>query len=201
MAELSGETNRDVPAMAPPNGALSSQHELDFVQRCMELRLTLLSYLRGILPDHYATEDCLQETFSVLWEKYSETEGEDFRKVAFTCARHKALQWLDRNKVTRLMVVDPAIAQKIAEAAVQSADAFSADVRDHRAEWLRACLKQLAPEQRKLLEARYGADSKGGLLELAKELGRKADALYKQLERLRDVLKSCVERKSRSEDS
>lgn len=201
MAEFSGEANRDAPAMAPPNGALSSQHEFDFVQRCMELRLTLLAYLRGFLPDHFATEDCLQETFSVLWEKYAETTGEDFRKLAFTCARHKALQWLDRNKVTRLMVVDPAIAQKIAEAAEQSADAIPSDVKDHRAEWLRACLKQLAPDQRKLLEARYGADSKSGLLVLARELGRKADALYKQLERLRVVLKSCVERKSRGEDS
>lgn len=182
---------------------MGPQRELDFGQRCMELRLPLSVYLRAILPDHFAVEDCLQEAFSVLWEKYGAEVGEDFRRLAFVCAKNKALQWLDRNKVTRLMVVDPAIAQKIAEAAVHSMEAVAPNEKEQRAEWLRACLKQLAPEQRKLLDARYGADSdsNGGLLELAKALGRKADALYKQLERLRVVLRTCVERKSGGADS
>lgn len=163
--------------------------------------MQLSVYLRAILPDHFAVEDCLQEAFSVMWEKYGAEEGEDFRRLAFVCAKNKALQWLDRNKVSRLMVVDPAIAQKIAEAAVHSMEDVAPNEKEQRAEWLRACLKQLAPEQRKLLDARYGADSKGGLLELANELGRKADALYKQLERLRVVLRTCVERKSGGADS
>jgi DNA-directed RNA polymerase specialized sigma24 family protein len=59
---------------------------------------------------------------------------------------------------------------------------------------LRHCLKKIKPDQRALLESRYSGDSKDELRAFAKRGGRSMDALYKTLERLRELLRACVER-------
>jgi RNA polymerase sigma-70 factor (ECF subfamily) len=63
---------------------------------------------------------------------------------------------------------------------------------DHRISILNDCLDRLSPEQRNILDARYEAADSQALQLLANSLSRKVDSLYKQLERLRTILRDCV---------
>ena len=59
-----------------------------------------------------------------------------------------------------------------------------------RHEALEDCLEQLAPHQRQLVERYYGGTEK--VPEIATELGRSANAVYKVLRKIRLTLFSCV---------
>lgn len=152
----------------------------------------LAAYLRAMVPDHAAVDDCLQETFIILWQRYSTFEGDDLRRVAFTCAKHKGHAWLEKNKVGRLSIVDPDVLVQIAEAAAAAAEETGASLSKLRVAALRQCLDSLSVGERDLIEARYAGKGRESLIVVADKAGRKADAVYKQLERVRVALKKCV---------
>lgn len=183
--------DRHGEAGAASGEALSQADSGDFWLRCMALRPRLASYLRAMVRDGHAVDDCLQETYIVLAQRYSNATGEDLSALAFTCARHKAHGWLEKNRTNRLSIIDPAILGKIAEAAARLEEQEPLDY-STRIVALRGCLNRLSTEQRGLIEARYGGGHGASLTALAGGAGRTLDALYKQLERLRAVLKRCV---------
>lgn len=159
--------------------------------RCQELRPKLATYLRAMLPDHHAVDDCLQDAFVVMTQRYADASDDDLSPLAFTCARNKAHTWLAKNRAGKLSIIDPELMGKIAEAAAHIEEQQPVEY-SARIFALRNCLDLLSAEQRALIEARYGGDRSVSLAVLADGKGRKLDALYKQLERLRAVLKDCV---------
>ena len=58
---------------------------------------------------------------------------------------------------------------------------------------LETCLGKLSAKQREIVERRYLA--KGSLQDLAEESGRSANALYKTLQRIREVLHHCINKR------
>ena len=58
---------------------------------------------------------------------------------------------------------------------------------------LQCCLETISPRQRELIEQRY--TSKGTLQELAHQLGKEPDALYKMLQRVREALHKCISKR------
>lgn len=159
--------------------------------RCQALRPKLATYLRAMLPDHHAVDDCLQDAFVVMTQRYADASDDDLSPLAFTCARNKAHAWLAKNRAGKLSIIDPELLGKIAEAAARIEELEPVEY-STRISSLRNCLDRLSAEQRALIEARYGGDRGVSLAGLADGKGRKLDALYKQLERLRAVLKDCV---------
>jgi RNA polymerase sigma factor (sigma-70 family) len=166
--------------------------------RCQTLRPKLAASLRAMLPDHHAVDDCLQDTFILMTQRYADAGKDDLSPLAFTCARHKAHAWLAKNRTGKLSIVEPELLGKIAEAAarIEAQDPVEYPARIFA---LRDCLNQLSPEQRALVEARYGSDRNASVVALADGKGRKVDSLYKQLERLREILKRCVSGKLASQ--
>jgi RNA polymerase sigma-70 factor (ECF subfamily) len=188
---VEGGIDHPVPGGGEDSAATSPLALDGFWQNCLALRPKLASYLRAMLPDHHAVDDCLQETYLLMAERYREAGADDFSPLAFTCARNKARSWLAKQKVGRLEMIDPELMVKVAEAAAE-AGAPSQEIHSVRIEALRDCLSRLKPEDREVMEARYGEDSNASLTTLATSSGRRMDALYKKLERLRSVLKQCV---------
>lgn len=162
-----------------------------FWQKCMALRPKLAGYLRGMLPDHHAVEDCLQDTFVIMAQRYHEADGDDFSALAFTCGRNKARNWLAKHHTGTLAILSPEMLGRIAEAAACGEEGETIGYGE-RIGVLRACMDLLSPEQRSLINARYGKEAKSSIQILAQRKKRKADALYKQLERLRLLLKRCI---------
>ncbi|MFD0895978.1 sigma-70 family RNA polymerase sigma factor [Luteolibacter ambystomatis] len=153
------------------------------------LRPRLAAYLRAMLPDHHAVDDCLQETFLLIFDRYQDVPNTELPALAFVCARNKARAWLDKQKTGRLVIIDPEVLHQIAE---KAAAATTAEAPGHRVMILRNCLGTLSAEQRELVECRYGGNSIESLEEFAIRRNRRMDAIYKQLERIRGFLKKCV---------
>jgi len=188
--DFGGAQPGDGPAAVPVCDLSQAKAEASWL-RCQALRPKLAVFLRAMLPDHHAVDDCLQDTFVLMAQRYPDAAGEDLSPLAFTCARNKALSWLAKNRVGKLSIIDPEVLGKIAETAAQLEEQDPVEY-PARVSALRECLGRLPAEQRALIDARYGGDPNGALASLAGESARKLPALYKQLERLRGALKRCV---------
>ncbi|GAA5482186.1 sigma-70 family RNA polymerase sigma factor [Haloferula sargassicola] len=182
-----GRTSGNVPAVV-------AEH---FSALLTEVTPALSAYLGTMLRDRGEVEDCMQEAFVVVWEKFNPRwEIEDFRRYAFTCARFKALNLLRKKSSRAIVFMDPKVTEIMDRQIRHHAEEEAATDYHHSIRALETCLGQLADEQRAILAARY--DTGGETLEqLALKLSRKLPALYKQLERLRTALKSCVEKQIR----
>ncbi|NWK55016.1 sigma-70 family RNA polymerase sigma factor [Verrucomicrobiaceae bacterium N1E253] len=190
---------RELPLHAPESGLLQHAVEddaLSFTKHYLATMTSLRAYLGSFLRDHAAVEDCLQETCLVLWNKRQpHWSEEDFRKVAFTSARFKALSWLKKNKPAKHLSLSPELSERLAVLAAQADDSGD-DHRSDRTEALRVCMDGLPERQRALIEARYDANQENALQKLSKQQNRTMAAIYKQLERIRTALRQCVERRA-----
>lgn len=192
MEELPGSGDRAVSLASSLAIAGTSNEAAIFTEYYLETRPSLRAYLTSFIHNHAAVEDCLQETCLVLWKKKeAHWTLEDFRKVAFTCARFKALSWLKKNKPASHLSFSPEIAQKLALKAAETVGA-DGDTQSERMEALLKCLETLPEEQRHLIEVRYDPAESEDLVQMAKKKNRTLSALYKQLERTRTALRNCV---------
>lgn len=174
----------------------SVRHEVEqFTKFYMATRASLRGYLGTMLHSEAACEDCMQEAVMVVWDKRQEGwELEDFRKVAFTCARFKALSWLKKHKPASHLNLSPELSEKLSHKAAELSD-VPMDYQLDRIEALRECVESLPENQREMVKARYESGNADALAALAKEQNKKMHSIYKQLERTRTSLKACVERK------
>ena len=161
-----------------------------YTEYFVETRPALKAYLSSFLgANDEAIEDCVQETGMLVWNKWDgDWDLDSFQKFSFVTARFKALSWLKKHKPARHLVLSPAAMESLAEKSLEIQQ-------DERLDLLQQCIEQLKPEHREVLEARYEAADSKALGLLAKKMGRSVDAVYKQLERLRTVLRDCVSRK------
>jgi RNA polymerase sigma-70 factor (ECF subfamily) len=72
------------------------------------------------------------------------------------------------------------------------------EIEDRRQSALQNCLSKLNSRDRELLELRYRRNVTSR--QLAAELSRPADSVYKALQRIRRRLQQCIERSLASED-
>lgn len=184
-------TSTSIPQLT--NSELEKVHaaELDpqvrkFVDFYLQTRVPLRAYIYGFLKNSEAIEDCIQETCIVVWDKQQEDWSlDEYQKFSYTTARFKALSWLKKHQPKKHVQLSPAMMEKLADRTRQVEQ-------DHRISTLNQCLDRLSTEQRDILDARYEAADSQALQQLASKLNRKVASLYKQLERLRTILRDCV---------
>lgn len=195
MGELNDQfQSRDVSPILGRYAEGSGLDELsanDKVRRYTEYYLatrpSLKAYLSSFLgANEAAIEDCIQEAGLVVWSKWdAEWDLDAFQKFSFVTGRFKALSWLKKHKPAQQMTLSPVLMESLAAKSLEVQ-------RDGRLDKLKQCMERLTPEHRQILEARYEDQSSKAVNELAKKMGRSVDAMYKQLERLRTVLRDCV---------
>jgi DNA-directed RNA polymerase specialized sigma24 family protein len=137
-------------------------------------------------------DDCVQEVAVIAWKKGPMDEGDSaFLGHVLATARLIGLAAIRKKQDSRLQALSPEVAVALAEkvAAQEEAEQDSAN---QRLAALRQCLGKLEPEPRALLEARYFSEGGERVKAEAQRLGKSLDALYKKLERLRDLLRACV---------
>lgn len=158
-------------------------------QLILKHRHGLLAYLYGVVPDYHAVEDIFQEISLVAIQKAAEfQEGTNFIGWVRAIARHKTREHLRRRTGALL---DDAFFDGF-EAALDAARA--AIDPDHRKEALRQCLSELQEGSRLILSWRYeeGLSPAG----IGERTGRSRAAVNSLLQRIREILKECVERRS-----
>lgn len=169
----------------PPSHAEAGAPE--FVALFLAEQRRIYCYIFTLLANAQDAEDLLQETAAVLWKKFGEFQpGTSFFSWACQIAHYQVLNYR-RRKGRHEVMLDDDVLEQLAE--VPPAEAEMLAIRQSA---LHDCLKKLTHQDRSLFERRYASTAKGK--DLAAELGRPADSIYRSLGRIRRLLMECVRR-------
>lgn len=167
--------------------------EPDFVRQLIRHEPVLRAYARTLLPGCLSVDDALQEAGLVMWEKYSELQSQDgFLPWAKVIVRFRCLRLIESARRQKPILSDAAVALLADEAAGMDEDVYQ----EMRAA-LDSCLGQISEAHRELVLAPYCEHGK--ITELAEQMGRSRNSLYKLLGRLRTELGCCIESKLSSQ--
>lgn len=165
------------------------------VQRLFLQNMTVLEgFVLGLVPDYPAAQDILQEVFLTATQKADEfVPGSNFLAWARTIAKYKVLQHFERRR-GEPRPLDPDVMELVASAAFSEGAAGEGDDWLARQQALTACLDQLAPTARHIVELRYG-DPPALPQEIAAALNWTANAVRVALTRARRFLEDCTARR------
>jgi len=175
--------------MEPPPKKLTHQQ---FIRLFSQSESELIRYLMALLQNSSDARDVLQETAISLWqtiEKYD--PNQPFFPWACRFALNKARQYL-RAEARRSRLFDEDVAALIAARRVEVSVHL-----EKRREYLAECLKNLSPRQQKLVQSYYFEEQ--SIVDVAKNGGLSSEAVYKALQRIRQALMACIDRKLQSE--
>ena len=148
----------------------------------------LFRYILTFVCRHDDAEEILQRVAIVLWRKFSEYDStRDFQPWAFGIAYFEVLKFRTEAGRNRLIFRDDVL-----EALAETREAQS-PILEAQQQALHECLSKLSPDSAALLRRRY-CDSES-VAALAIEKGATAKALYRRLDRLRDLVADCIERR------
>lgn len=151
-------------------------------------RHEVLAYLYSAHPDYHAVEDMFQEVCLVAVQKAAEFEdGSNFPGWARAIARNKLREHLRKRTGVAL---DDAFFEGLDRAFEEARAALDPDPRK---EALRQCLLELQEGARQIVSLRYdeGLDP----ATIASRMGRSRAAVNSLLQRIREILRECVERR------
>ena len=154
-------------------------------QLVVKHRHGLLAYLYGVLPDAHVAEDLFQEVCVVAVQKAAEfQDGTNFVAWARTIARNKLREHLRRRSG---VTVDDAFFDGLESAF----DAVRAP--DVRKDALRRCLGEIQERARQMLVWRYEEGLTAA--SIADRMGQSRASVNSLLQRVREILRDCVERR------
>ena len=168
-----------------------SEHQ--FLRLFAEHKPHLRAFAHALTLQAGEADDLLQDACVQMWQKLGQLNAEgDFRAWACSFLRFNAMN--RRRKSSRSPVsfsaefVDQLAAENEAEA----------DLADAERTALHGCLEELTPLQQGLVR-QYYAKAEVTVADLSKELQRPAAGLYKTLQRVREVLRTCIGSRLRKE--
>ncbi|MCK5000210.1 MAG: sigma-70 family RNA polymerase sigma factor [Anaerohalosphaera sp.] len=147
----------------------------------------LYSYLYTVVHNRNDAEDLLQETATILWDKFDQfQEGTNFGAWAVRIARNKALEFMRRNKKTR-MIFDSDFYNQVSEHAKKS----SSDV-NARSNALLFCLEKLPDKSKELLSMRYKKELT--IKRISQLMDRSTNGLYQTYSKIIEALRNCIDK-------
>lgn len=158
-----------------------------FFRLFMSSQSRIYAYILMLVHNHNDAEDIMQETASVLWERFDEYIPEkSFAAWAVGIARNKVFNFIRDNTRTRVQFQE-SIITKIAEYGRHSVDEAP-----DRVEAIKRCVEKLRDDDRRLILIRY--EQNVTIKKLAELIGRSPAGLYKTLGRIHYLLQECVRR-------
>ena len=162
-----------------------SDHHKEFLRLVSENRHRIFGYVFSLTGNRADSEDLLQESLITMWEKFDEFDpATNFIAWSFKIAYYKTRNF-QRKAGNSKLIFDDDILEKVA---IQ----FEKDaaILDRRYEMLQQCLQKLNDRDREFILSRY---QQGARVEkVARASGRKIQAAYKALARIRKRLYECV---------
>ncbi len=150
---------------------------------------TVSAFLATVIHNFRDRDDVLQDTAVAVVESFDRYDpSRPFIAWAIGVARNQVDCILRRRQRERL-VFDSDTVDALALAFVE----VSAEP-NHQARYLTDCMSHLEKRSRQLLDLRYAQDLKPAAI--SKLLDMSANAVAKALQRIRDQLRSCIERKA-----
>ncbi len=171
----------------------TSARDESFVTLFVEHEPALRAFILSQIMNWADMNEILQQTSIVLWRKFDQYQpGTNFRSWAFKIARFEVLNYLKKQRRSKLVFSD----ETLALLAVESEE--EEDNLEAERHALAKCLKKLKPEQRGLLSDCYEGEQT--IKEIARLRQRSVEAVYKAVQRLRATLLTCVERVLREQE-
>ena len=161
-----------------------------------ELQPALRAYVVSLVGGKSGLSDIVQETNILIWKKRSDFEpGTNFKAWAFRIAYFKALGHRRDEARRGRFVFNDELMLTLAD----EAQAMSRNNSNERLDVLKECVETL-PESQQILVGQHYLEGIS-LSDIAGRSGRKDNAVYKEISRLRQVLRKCVQRKMGSADA
>ncbi len=149
----------------------------------------LRRYIGLFLNRRDDVEEVLQQTAASLWEKFEQfDQTREFLPWATRFAYFEVLNFR-RDKARDRVFFTEDVMEAIAEAHAE----VSEELRLRR-ERLQECLSKLNPDDLRLLQRRYSDETT--IKSLSDETGKTVKALYRRLDRVRELVANCVDRHS-----
>jgi RNA polymerase sigma-70 factor (ECF subfamily) len=148
---------------------------------------SLMGFTLSLVPNWSDAEDILQQASVVMWRKFGEfQEGTDFLAWGCQVVRFHVTNFV-RKRARDKHLFSPELIETMAGEALGDAEHLASE----RAA-LQACLGKLDDAGRKLLARCY--EPQATIRQVAHELGRTPNSVYKGLNRLRETLLRCIRR-------
>ncbi len=158
-----------------------------FVRALTKYDRVIRAYIRaGGISRPEDVDEIMQDVSLVAWKKFDQLrEVDEFPRWACVIARYQILDFRRKHARDRLVLNDRVFELLLEESLEETT------LKERRLEHLQRCVEKLPDASRRLVLAAYEPGT--SVDELAQELGKKANALYQQLWRLRQTLEQCVE--------
>ncbi len=143
------------------------------------------AFVGSMVRDFASRDDILQETAVAVLQSYERyDESRPFQAWALGIARNQVRLYLRKQK-RELVVFDDQTIDLIAETFAQPSESMRS------LEHLQTCIHKLDAKSMSLLQLRYVADCKPAVI--AKQVQSTANAVAKTLQRIRDLLRECIQ--------
>ena len=152
----------------------------------------LIAYIRTFTRDAQIAEDLFQETMLIAWRKFDEFDSRGSLSVWLRGIAKNLIRNTWRKQSNDRLVFDESIAN-VAQNTIEAVEMQGSDTWLERLSVLSYCISRLPARSRKLVKARYA--DKRTTDELASSVGISAEAVRKRLQRIREQLADCIERK------
>lgn len=168
----------------------ASDREEQFVSLFAQNERHLRAFVRSMGLDWNAVDDVMQTVSLVMWRKWDEFDIDtSFVSWGRVIARFEVLKF--RRKMARdRHVFSDDLMDLLAEASLEFESRVS---NEQYQESLEKCLESLPAKSRELIQAAYAGNRT--IKEVAADTGKSATALYKALDRIRNQLQVCIERR------
>lgn len=158
-----------------------------FAELFSRCRLQVYRYILTFIPHRADADELFQQTSLTLWKTWDRFDpAREFLPWAFGVARNEIRNFARRQKHVQLLSDD--MLDSLTALRLQEEHEF-----EERQQALQACLEQLSPVQRSLVQECYGGEH--SLKDVAAQRGQSAEAMYKAVQRIRQVLHECISRK------
>ncbi len=166
-------------------------HE-QFMRLFLNAERELLRYVMALVPNVSDARDVVQETAISLWQAIDKYDpARPFIPWACRFALYEARMFL-RKAARQRRYLEEDVAKLLSERRVELAATL-----DARREHLRDCLSRLPDDQRQIVRGYYFEEET--VDSIATQLGRGQESIYKSLQRIRQALHQCIERKIKAE--
>ncbi len=146
----------------------------------------IFRYVMALVPSVIEAEEIVQQTAITLWEKFDVYDpAKPFTPWACRFALNKTRQWIERRQRWQAL-----LAEGLDEELARRREALRPEW-EQRLAHLEGCVAKLSENERTVVEGYYYRRS--GIEVLAGESGRTVEATYKMLQRIRRVLRQCIE--------
>ncbi len=147
----------------------------------------IFGHILTLLPRMTDAEEVFQQTCVVILGKAGQfVPGTDFVRWACQIAQFEVYNYRRRRQSERVCFND-ALLDQIAARRLERGDLLEAEL-----DAMRGCVDKLPPLDRQLIQKRYAERITSRAL--AAELGRPANTVYKAIQRIRRVLRDCIEK-------